>query len=101
MVSFGLENQDWTAGVDMPRMRHARKERARELMRRNGFDALVLYDAANIRYVSSTVAGISAQGSRFCLLPGDKEPIVWEIGCDAGRELVSAPWLNSRVRHAI
>ena len=101
MTSYGLDNQDWTAGVDMPRMRQARKERARKLMKQHGFDALLLYDAANIRYVSSTVAGISAQGSRYCLLPGDNDPIVWEIGCDAGRELVSAPWLKGRVHHAI
>jgi Xaa-Pro aminopeptidase len=100
-VSSGLENQDWTAGVDLPRMRQQRKERARALMLKHGFDALLLYDAANIRYVSSTVAGISAQGSRFCLLPGDNDPIVWEIGCDAGRELQSAPWLHGRVRQAI
>lgn len=101
MTSFGLDNQDWTAGVDMPRMRRERTERARAMMKKHGFDALLLYDPANIRYASSTVAGISAQGSRFCVLPGDNDPIVWEIGCDAGRELVSAPWLNGRVRHAI
>ena len=101
MTSYGLDNQDWTAGVDMPRMRQARKERARKLMKQHGFDALLLYDAANIRYVSSTVAGISAQGSHYCLLRGDNDPIVWEIGCDAGRELVSAPWLKGRVHHAI
>jgi len=101
MTSYGLDNQDWTSGVDMPRMRQARKERARKLMKQHGFDALLLYDAANIRYVSSTVAGISAQGSRYCLLAGDSDPIVWEIGCDAGRELVSAPWLKGRVHHAI
>jgi len=100
-MSFGLETQDWTASVDMPRMRTERKERARKLMKKHGYDALLLYDAANIRYVSSTVAGISAQGSRFCLLPGDKDPIVWEIGCDAERELQCAPWLNGRVHHAI
>lgn len=100
-MSYGLETQDWTASVDMARMRRERKERARKLMKKHGFDALLLYDAANIRYVSSTVAGISAQGSRFCLLPGDKEPIVWEIGCDAERELQCAPWLNGRVHHAI
>ena len=101
MTSFGLDNQDWTTGIDMPRMREQRKERARKLMKQHGFDALLLYDAANIRYVSSTVAGISAQGSRYCLLPGDNDPIVWEIGCDAGRDLLSAPWLNGRVHHAI
>ena len=33
MTSYGLENQDWTSGVDMPRMRQARKERARKLMK--------------------------------------------------------------------
>jgi Xaa-Pro aminopeptidase len=100
-VSFGLENQDWTTGVDMPRMRHERKERARRLMKEHGFDALLLYDAANIRYVTSTVAGISAQGSRYCLLAGDNDPILWEIGCDAERELECAPWLKGRVHHAI
>jgi hypothetical protein len=41
-VSSGLENQDWTAGVDLPRMRQQRKERARALMLKHGFDALLL-----------------------------------------------------------
>src|SRR5260370_40341549 len=55
------------------------------------------------RYITATHIGSWAQDkiSRFCLLPQNDEPILWDFGSAAGHHQQNCPWLGERSRPGI
>jgi Xaa-Pro aminopeptidase len=80
----------------MERLRGERLARAKEHLKRSDLGALLLFDMANIRYVTATHIGTWAMDKliRFCLLAQDDEPIMWDFGSAARHHKLYNPWLD-------
>ena len=87
---------DFETRVDFDRLRNYRLARAREVLDKSEFGALLLFDFYNIRYVSGTWVGgaLGDKMTRYCLLTRGGEPIVWDFGSAARHHKLFAPWLE-------
>jgi len=96
MNTPGHMGVDFETRVDFDRLRNYRLARAREVLDKSGFGALLLFDFYNIRYVSGTWVGgaLGDKMTRYCLLTRGGEPIVWDFGSAARHHKLFAPWLE-------
>ncbi len=97
LKTFGQMQVDWEERVNMDRLRWERLERAKQQLRKSGVGALLCFDMNNIRYITSTHIGTWAQDKlvRFCLLPQQDEPIMWDFGSAARHHAMYCPWLGA------
>jgi Xaa-Pro aminopeptidase len=103
LKTFGLMNVDWEQRVDMDRLRTQRLERAARSLGDSECGALLCFDMNNIRYITATHIGTWAQDklNRFCLLPREDDPIMWDFGSAARHHQLYNPWLGERSRAGI
>ncbi|MDR7484680.1 MAG: Xaa-Pro peptidase family protein [Armatimonadota bacterium] len=96
LKSFGLMNVDWEERVNMDRLRTERLDRAKAFLKRSELGALLCFDMNNIRYITATHIGTWAMDKlvRFCLLPQDDAPILWDFGSAARHHQLYCPWLG-------
>ena len=94
--TYGTMQVDWEQRADLERLRRERLARAKEHLRRSELGALLCFDMANIRYLTATHIGTWAMDKliRFCLLPQDDEPIMWDFGSAARHHKLYSPWLG-------
>lgn len=94
--SFGTMAVDWEQRTDFDRLRRERLERATKHLEQSELGALLCFDMANIRYITSTHIGTWAMDKliRFCLLTRDGEPILWDFGSAARHHKLYNPWLG-------
>src|SRR5438093_1442403 len=78
--TYGTMAVDWETRADFDRLRTERLARAKRALAESELGALLCFDMANIRYLSATHIGTWAMDKliRFCLLPQNGEPIVWD-----------------------
>jgi Xaa-Pro aminopeptidase len=98
LPTFGIQAVDWEQRIEMDELRRGRLERARAYLERSELGALLLFDTANIRYVSATAIGTWANDklARFCVLPRGGEPTMWDFGSAARHHQLYCPWLDGR-----
>src|SRR6267154_239217 len=91
---------DWENRIDFDRLRKERLARAKALLAKSEMGALLCFDMNNVRYITATHIGTWAQDkiSRFCLLPQNDEPILWDFGSAAKHHQLYCPWLGDRSR---
>jgi Xaa-Pro aminopeptidase len=96
LKTFGLMNVDWEQRVNMERLRTERLARVKQFLKQSEFGALLCFDMNNIRYITATHIGTWAMDKlvRFCLLPRDDEPILWDFGSAARHHQYYCPWLG-------
>jgi Xaa-Pro dipeptidase len=96
MNTPGHMGVDFEMRVDFDRLRNYRLARAREVLEKSEFGAMLLFDFYNIRYVSGTWVGgaLGDKMTRYCLLTRGGEPIVWDFGSAARHHKLFAPWLE-------
>ena len=101
--TYGLMGVDWEVRVDYERLRRERLQRAKAFLKRSELGALLCFDMNNIRYITATHIGTWAMDKlvRFCLLPQDDEPILWDFGSAARHHRLYCPWLGERSRAGI
>jgi Xaa-Pro aminopeptidase len=94
--TYGTMGVDWEERVDFDRLRKARLARAKEGLAGSELGALLCFDMANIRYITATHIGTWAMDKliRFCLLPQNDEPIMWDFGSAARHHKLYNPWLG-------
>jgi Xaa-Pro aminopeptidase len=94
--TFGTMAVDWEQRVDLDRLRRQRLERTKRALSDSQFGALLCFDMNNIRYISATHIGTWAIDKlvRFCLLPCEDDPIVWDFGSAARHHKLYNPWLG-------
>src|ERR671935_2430105 len=87
---------DWEQRTDFERLRRERLARATAALEQSDLGALLCFDMANIRYITATHIGTWAMDKliRFCLLPQDDEPIMWDFGSAARHHKLYNPWLG-------
>src|SRR5947209_9224005 len=98
--TYGTMQVDWEQRADLDRLRRKRLERAKEHLGRSELGALLCFDMNNIRYITSTHIGTWAMDKliRFCLLPQNGEPILWDFGSAARHHALYCPWLDGDER---
>src|SRR5438477_12397389 len=94
--TYGTMQVDWEQRTDFDRLRRERLARAKDHLKRSELGALLCFDMANIRYITATHIGTWAMDKliRFCLLPQDDEPIMWDFGSAARHHKLYSPWLG-------
>jgi Xaa-Pro aminopeptidase len=94
--TYGTMQVDWEQRTDFDRLRTERLARAKTHLKRSELGALLCFDMANIRYITATHIGTWAMDKliRFCLLPQDDEPIMWDFGSAARHHKLYSPWLG-------
>ncbi|MET9357263.1 Xaa-Pro peptidase family protein [Streptomyces sp. NPDC006617] len=95
IATYGTTNVDWEARIDVDRLRRERLARLREQLEASSFGALLAFDFANIRYMTSTHIGTwgSDKLVRFALLVRGAEPVIWDFGSAARHHQLYNPWL--------
>lgn len=98
--TYGQNAVDWEERVDLDRLRRERLARLDATLERSELGALLTFDFANIRYMTSTHIGTWAMDKliRFALLPRGQEPIVWDFGSAARHHQLFNPWLDGAAR---
>src|SRR2546426_2952984 len=94
--TYGTMQVDWEQRADFDRLRTERLARAKAHLKRSELGALLCFDMNNIRYITATHIGTWAMDKliRFCLLPQDDEPIMWDFGSAARHHKLYNPWLG-------
>jgi Xaa-Pro aminopeptidase len=94
--TYGTMGVDWEERVDFERLRRERLTRANEHLADSELGALLCFDMNNIRYITATHIGTWAMDKliRFCLLPRDADPILWDFGSAARHHQIYCPWLG-------
>ena len=94
--TYGTMGVDWEERIRFDRLRQERLARIKSLLAASELGALLCFDMTNIRYVTATHIGTWAQDklNRFCLLPQEDEPIMWDFGSAARHHQLYNPWLG-------
>ena len=94
--TYGTMAVDWEQRVDLGRLRTERLARAKRALAESELGALLCFDMNNIRYITATHIGTWAIDKlvRFCLLPQNDEPIMWDFGSAARHHKLYSPWLG-------
>ncbi len=95
-MTLGTMATDVEQRIDFEAMRKYRLQRAREQMENYDLGALLCFDLDNIRYITSTHLAEWARGKyfRWCVLPRDGEPVLFEVGTAAIVKRELCPWLK-------
>src|ERR1700728_3241122 len=98
--SYGVMGVDWEERVRFDRLRDERCSRVKAELAASELGGLLCLDMANIRYITATHIGTWAADklNRFCLLPQDDEPIMWDFGSAARHHQLYNPWLDGERR---
>ena len=101
-MSFGTRAVDFEERVNFDRLKQERLKRAKEYLKKSKLGALLCFDFNNIRYITGTWIGEWARDkmTRYCILPRDAEPILFDVGSAVVVRKQKAPWIKD-VRPAI
>lgn len=93
--TYGTMAVDWEERIRFDRLREERLARIGRRLADSSLGALLCFDMTNIRYITATHIGTWAQDklNRFCLLPQNDEPIMWDFGSAARHHQLYNPWL--------
>src|SRR6516165_4244687 len=94
--TFGPNAVDWESRFDVGRLREERLARLNAELDQSELGALLSFDFANIRYMTSTHIGTWAVDKliRFAVLPRGGEPVEWDFGSAARHHQLYNPWLD-------
>ena len=95
-MTLGMMATDVEQRIDFDAMRRYRLARVREQMEKYDLGALLCFDLDNIRYITNTHLAEWARGKyfRWCVLPRDGEPVLYEVGTAAIVKRELCPWLK-------
>lgn len=94
--SPGVMAVDWEERVNYDRLRAYRLDRVRQALDASDLGALLVFDTANIRYLTATHIGYWAfnKMERWGLITRTGDPWIWDFGSAARVHKLQAPWLN-------
>jgi len=101
---YGTTGVDWESRINFGRMRKERLARAKQTMENHDLGAMVLFNGANIRYVTGVYQGAWKYDIfiRYAVVCRDSEPVLFETaGSDMERAKLDCPWMQGRIKPAI
>lgn len=95
-MTLGAMATDVEKRIDFDAMREYRINRAREMMEKYDLGALLCFDNDNIRYITGTTLAEWTRGKffRWCVLPREGDPVLFEVGTAAVWKQRLCPWLK-------
>ncbi|MEY4000295.1 MAG: hypothetical protein RIS80_1205 [Actinomycetota bacterium] len=101
-ATFGTNQVDWEQRLDFDKLRTDRLANLKAELVKSDLGALLAFDFANIRYMSSTHIGTWAidKAIRFALVTRNSDPIVWDFGSAAKHHKLYNPWLDTTTAEA-
>jgi Xaa-Pro aminopeptidase len=101
-ATFGTNQVDWEKRLDFDKLRTDRLSNLKAELVKSDLGAVLAFDFANIRYMSSTHIGTWAidKAIRFALLTRNSDPIVWDFGSAAKHHKLYNPWLDTTTAEA-
>ena len=101
-ATFGTNQVDWEQRLDFDKLRADRLVKLKVELEKSDVGALLAFDFANIRYMSSTHIGTWAidKAIRFALVTRKTDPIVWDFGSAAKHHQLYNPWLDTTTAEA-
>lgn len=95
-MTLGTAASDVEQRIDFETMRSYKLERIREQMVLHDLGALICFDPDNIRYITSTNLAEWSRDKfvRWCVLPRDSEPVLFELGTAGDVKRSLCPWLK-------
>ena len=101
-ATFGTNQVDWEQRLDFDKLRTERLAKLKTELAKSDVGALLAFDFANIRYMSSTHIGTWAidKAIRFALVTRNSDPIVWDFGSAAKHHKLYNPWLATTTAEA-
>jgi len=101
-ATFGTNQVDWEQRLDFDKLRTERLAKLKAELAKSDVGALLAFDFANIRYMSSTHIGTWAidKAIRFALVTRNSDPIVWDFGSAAKHHKLYNPWLDTTTAEA-
>ncbi len=101
-ATFGTNQVDWEQRLDFDKLRTERLAKLKAELEKSDVGALLAFDFANIRYMSSTHIGTWAidKAIRFALVTRNSDPIVWDFGSAAKHHQLYNPWLDTTTAEA-
>jgi len=101
-MAIGKYGVDYEERIDYNRLRSERLQRAKNQINKDGLGALVTWDAANIRYLTSyyVTSPMRVCEMQFAFIPRNGEPYLFGGGTPKETER-RMPWLKDRTRAAL
>ena len=98
-MAVGKYGVDYEERIDFNRLRSERLQRAKDQINKDGLGAMVTWDAANIRYLTSyyVTTPMRVSEMQFSFIPRNGEPYLFGGGTPKETER-RMPWLKGRVR---
>lgn len=98
-MAFGKYAVDYEQRVNYDRLRKERLDRAKEQLNQSGAGAVITWDEANIRYLTSYYVTTPMRPAEMqcVLLPRNGEPILFGGGTPSETER-RMPWMQGRVK---
>ena len=98
-MALGKYAVDYEMRVDYDRLRKGRLQRAKDQINKNGLGALITWDEANIRYLTSyyVTTPMRASELQFVFIPKNGEPHLFGGGTPKETER-RMPWMKGRIK---
>jgi Xaa-Pro aminopeptidase len=98
-MALGKYAVDYEKRVDYDRLRRERLQRAKDQINQDGLGAMITWDEANIRYLTSyyVTTPMRVSEKQFAFLPRNGEPFLFGGGTPRETER-RMPWMKGRVK---
>jgi len=100
-MTLGIRSVEKEIRIDFEKLRKDRLNKIKESLKKSDCGSLLFFDFDNIRYTTSTTIGEWSRDklSIYCLLPKDKDPILFTVGSAVPLKREYCPWMgNDNIR---
>ncbi len=95
-MTLGMMASDVEQRIDLEALRKYKQERIQAQLAEKDLGAVLCFDPDNVRYATSTTLGEWHRDKfvRWCLVPREGDPVLFEIGTAGEVKKVLCPWLK-------
>lgn len=96
-ATWGTMAKDWESGVNYPRLREERAQKAQAAIKAAGLGGVLCFTMDNVRYVTGTHIGEWARDKfdRYAICPAEGPVYLWDPAPPAKRK--SSPWIDNNL----
>jgi Xaa-Pro dipeptidase len=96
-ATWGTMAKDWEAGINYPRLREERAQKAQAAIKAAGLGGVLCFTMDNIRYTTGTHIGEWARDKfdRYAICPAEGPVYLWDPAPPAKRK--SSPWIDNNL----